>query len=185
MDLIEEILAEAEEKEAMQLEVFMDLQLNQIGKLQKEMENNFQNAEKEIELINNWVMKKNSSLQERVTVIEKQLEQFIRETEKKTIDLPNGTLKIRKQPDKAVVENMELFLEKANKELVTIVPETIKPNLNAIKSFIKRAAKVPEGIKIVEGKEEFSYAIKKEEDNAGKKEAGVGIKQAGDYRAAV
>ena len=187
MNFIDEMLAEVEIKEEEQTEAYMDLLLLQIRSLNDQMENNFHQAEKEVELINKWVLNKNTIIQERITFIEKQLESFVKEKEVKTLDLAHGILKIRKQPDKAEVFDLEKFLNNANRDLVTVIPETIKPNLNAIKAFHKRTGgKLPEGCRWIEGEEKFSYVIKKEEEeNAGEKEAGAGVEQAGSIRDAV
>ncbi len=182
---LDDLLEEVEQKEEQQTEVFIDLLLLQIRELQLEIAGNFDNADKEIEIIKNWALAKNTSLQERITRIERQLEQFIREANKKTIDLPNGILKVRKSPDKAEVEDINLFLSRAGAELVSIIPEQIKPNLKGIKSFIKMTQKVPEGVRVIEGKEEFSYIIKTEEKDVGEKEAGTGVEQTGELRAVV
>lgn len=182
---LDELLEEVELKEDQQSEVFIDLLLLRIKTLNEEIADNFSNADKEIEIIKSWALSKNTVLQERINLIEKQLEQFIRESNKKTIDLPNGVLKVRKSPDKAEVVDLELFLSKANAEFVTVVPEQIKPNLKNIKSFIKMTTKVPDGVRVIEGKEEFSYSIKTEETNAGEKEAGVGTEQTNELRAVV
>ena len=184
-NFLDELLEEVEQKEDQQTEVFIDLLLLRIKSLQEEIADNFSNADKEIEIIKNWALSKNTVLQERINLIEKQLEQFARSSDKKTIDLPNGILKIRKSPDKAEVENLELFLSKANAELVSVVPEQIKPNLKNIKNYIKMTTKVPEGVRVIEGKEEFSYVIKTEETNAGEKETGIRVEQTNELRAVV
>ena len=124
-------------------------------------------------------------LQERINLIEKQLEQFARSSDKKTIDLLNGILKVRKSPDKAEVVDLELFLSKANADLVTVIPEQIKPNLKNIKNFIKMTTKVPDGVRVIEGKEEFSYTIKSEDKDAGEKETGIRTEQTNELRAVV
>ena len=85
----------------------------------------------------------------------------------------------------SLVENLELFISKANAELVSVIPEQIKPNLKNIKNFIKMTTKVPDGVRVIEGKEEFSYVIKTEETNAGEKEAGIRTEQTGELRAVV
>ncbi len=182
---LDELLEEVEQKEDQQKEVYVDLLLIQIKNLQDEITTNFNNADKEIEIIKNWALSKNTVLQERINLIEKQLEQFARSSDKKTIDLPNGILKVRKSPDKAEVVDLELFLSKANADLVTVIPEQIKPNLKNIKNFIKMTTKVPDGVRVIEGKEEFSYTIKSEDKDAGEKETGVGTEQTGELRAVV
>ena len=80
---------------------------------------------------------------------------------------------------------MDLFLQKATSDLITVVPEQIKPNLKNIKNFIKMTTKVPDGVRVIEGKEEFSYSIKTEETNAGEKEAGIRTEQTDELRAVV
>ena len=186
-NFLEELLAEAEEKEEKQTEAYYDLVLLQIRTLSKEIEKNFTEAEKECEIIKNWALAKNNQLNEKVKFLEMKLEAFIREEGKKTIDLPNGTLKFHKKQDKVEVEDLELFLKNARAELITIVPEQIKPNLTKIKSYIGKRP-VPEGVKVIEGKEEFAYKIKeiKEvKDSGGKKEAGTGAEQTDELRAVV
>ena len=182
---LDELLEEVEQKEDQQTEVFIDLLLLRIKTLQEEIADNFSNADKEIVIIKNWALSKNTVLQERINLIEKQLEQFARSSDKKTIDLPNGILKVRKSPDKAEVVDLDLFLQKATNDLITVIPEQIKPNLKNIKNFIKMTTKVPDGVRVIEGKEEFSYSIKTEETNAGEKEAGARVEQTDEFRAVV
>src|SRR5674476_416749 len=161
VNFLDELLQEAESKEMYQTEAYYDLILLNIKNLQGQIANNFAEAEKEINLINNWTLSRNSVLNERAQVLERKLEAFIREQKVKTIELPNGTLKMHKKPDKIEIEDLGLFLKHARPEVLTIIPEQVKPDLGKIKAFIKRKP-VPEGIKIIEGKEEFSYKLRKE-----------------------
>ena len=129
-------------------------------------------------MIRNFVLNKNSQIQERIKWLERKLEAYIREREEKTISLCNGTLKVHKKPDRIEVEDLELFLKNARPEWLTVIPEQVKPNLLAIKNHIKTRP-TPKGVKIIEGQEEFSYKLNNEEENAGEKaETGTGIKQA-------
>ena len=102
------------------------------------------------------------------------------DTEVKTIDLPNGKLLRRKTPDKIEIVDLEKFLEKADKSMVTLQPEMVKPNLNKIKAYYKMTLKLPEGTKLIEGEEKFN--IKLNEVNNGKEEAGTGVEQTEAYR---
>ena len=77
-NFLDELLEEVEQKEDQQTEVFIDLLLLRIKSLQDEIADNFSNADKEIEIIKNWALSKNTVLQERINLIEKQLEQFAR-----------------------------------------------------------------------------------------------------------
>ena len=151
MNFLDELLQEAELKEEEQTEAYFDLFLLQIKQLTKQIEYNFSQAEKECSMINNFVLHKNTQLQEKIKLLELKLEAFIKERNEKTISLPNGTLKMHKKPDKVEIENLDLFLKKAKPEMLTVVPESYKPNINNIKNHIKTKP-VPPGIKIIEGK---------------------------------
>jgi len=59
---------------------------------------------------------------------------------------------------------MEVFLAGANSQMVSVVPETVKPDLNKIKAFIKMTTKVPAGVNLIEGKEEFKLTFRNAAD---------------------
>ena len=183
INFLDELIKTAEDKEEQQTEAYFDLLLLSIRTLSQQIAYNFNEAEKECSLINNFVLHKNTQLQERIKWLELKLEAFIREREEKTITLPNGTLKMHKKPDKVEIEDLELFLKKAKPEMLTIIPEQVKPDLNKIKTYIKTKP-VPPGVKILEGKEEFSYKLNGE-DNGRKKETGTGVEQDSEFRAVV
>lgn len=178
MNFLEELLQEVEQKEFERDEAYFDLLLLQIKQINNQISYNFSQAEKECSMINNFVLQKNAQLQEKVKWFELKLEGFIRERGVKSIPLTNGTLKMHKKPDRVEVKDLELFLKNARKELVTVIPEQLKPNLAAVKNFIKTRP-TPPGIKVIEGQVEFSYSLNKEEENAREEtEVGTGIKQA-------
>lgn len=178
VNFLDELLMEVEAKEQQQTEAGYDLMLLAIRKYQSEIKRNFEEGDKECQLIQNFVLSKNSQIQEKVNWLEKKLEAYIREREEKTITLPNGTLKMHKKPDRIEVEDLELFLKNARKEWLTVIPEQLKPNLLAIKNHIKTRP-TPKGVKIIEGQVEFSYSLNKEDENAREEtETGTGIKQA-------
>ncbi len=158
-DFIEELLKEAEEKEEQRTQAYYDLQLIEARKLQLQISKNFAEAEVEVKIIQDWAINKNAALHERLQFIERKLEAWIREQGLKTIDLPNGTLKMHKKPDKVEIADMEAFLKHAKPEMLTVIPEQIKPDLNKIKAFIRQNY-TPAGVTVTEGKEEFTYKIK-------------------------
>ena len=88
-------------------------------------------------MINSFTLYKNHQLQERIRWFEMKLEAFIKERQEKTITLPNGTLKMHKKPDKIEIVNLEVFLKNARPEMLTVIPEQVKPDLNKIKAYIK------------------------------------------------
>ncbi len=172
LEFIEQLLRDAEEKEKKLTQANYDLLLVEIGKLNGEIKKNFDEADKEIEIIKSWALVKNSKLQEKIEYLERKLEAYIREEGLKTIDLPHGVLKMYKKQDKVEITDMETFLKSATSEIVSVVPETIRPDLNKIKSFIKTCRKIPAGITLIEGKESFTYKLKngKEENKNGNTE---------------
>ncbi|MDQ7815878.1 MAG: host-nuclease inhibitor Gam family protein [Melioribacteraceae bacterium] len=159
-NFLDELLAEAEVKDEKRTSAFFDLLVMEVAKLEGEISDNFSEMEKEIEIIKEWALKRNSVIQERANFLKLKLESYIREEGKKTIDLPHGTLKIRKMPDKVEITDLSLFLSKANSEMLNIIPEQVKPDLSKIKSFIKMTTKLPEGVTLIEGKEEFKLTLK-------------------------
>ena len=78
--------------------------------------------------------------------------------------MPHGTLKFHKKPDKVEISDMDLFLKNAKPEMLTAVPEQFKPDFNKIKAFIKEKGRVPEGVALIEGQQEFSYKLNKGEN---------------------
>lgn len=174
-DFIDQLLKEAEEKEQKLSREFADLVLIEISQLEKQIQTNFEQAARERQIIQNWALTRNSSLASRIEFLSKKLELFIKETGEKTINLPNGILKLHKKPDKVEVEDIELFLNNARKEWLTVIPEQVKPNLVAIKNHIKTRP-TPKGVKVIEGEIEFSYKLNGAED--GTEKVGTGIKQA-------
>jgi hypothetical protein len=178
VNFLDELLQEVEVKEDEQTEAYFDLLLLQIKQLTKQIEYNFSESEKECSMINSFVLHKNAQLQEKIRWIELKLQSFILEKKEKTIALPNGTLKMHKKPDRVEIEDLDLFLSKAKSEMLTIIPEQVKPDMNKIKTYIK-SKPVPPGIKVIEGKEEFSYKLREEseEENGRTKETGTGTEQ--------
>ena len=189
-NFIDDLIKEAEEKEEQQTEAYFDLLLLEIKRLNSEIEKNFTEADKEAELIKNWALTKNSKLQNRIDWLAIKLEAFIRERKEKTIELANGVLKMHKKPDKVEITDMDLFLKHARSELLTVVPEQLKPDLNKIKAWLKGHV-LPKGVTVIKGKEEFSYKLNgqlnnlEENNNGGQKEIGTGTQSADKLRVAV
>lgn len=187
VNFLDELLEQAELKEEEQTEAYFDLLLLQIKQLTKQIEYNFSQSEKECSMINSFVLHKNAQLQEKIRWIELKLQSFILEKKEKTIALPNGTLKMHKKADRVEIENLDLFLKKAKPEMLTVVPESYKPDMNKIKAYIK-SKPVPPGIKVTEGKEEFTYKLRESEaenNNGREKETGTRVEQNNELRAFV
>lgn len=180
---IDQLIQEAEEKEKRLEQAHLDLILVEIKKLEEQIEMNFDTAAKETEIIKNWALERNAILTNRIEWLSKKLENYLREEKLKTLDLPNGIIRIRKQPEKIIIADEELFLKNATNNLLNIIPETIKPDLFKIRSFIKKTGRVPIGVEVINGEEKFSIKIKR--NNYGKKETGVASEQPNQFAAVV
>ena len=159
----DELIADAIAKEKEDLLAQCDIMLMEISRLESEIEENRKVAEREIKLINDWATKLNLKRTERIDMLKSRLESIMRSQDKKTIKLPHGTMKLRQKPDRVEVVDVEVFLQNAAKDMVTIIPEQIKPSLTNIKKWIKMTNKVPKGVKLVKGEVEFSIKLNKEE----------------------
>lgn len=156
---IEELLKEAEEKELQMTKSLVDLLLIEISKLNDQIKAIQSEAEAEINIIQQWAERKISKLIDKISFYEVRLERFIREQGVKTIELPNGTLKIRKSQDKIEITDAQLFMSNAIPELLRIIPEIVKPDINKIKAYVKQKGIIPPGIKYEEGKDQFTYKL--------------------------
>ncbi len=185
-DFLEELLQEAEQKEEQQTEAYYDLLLLQVKQMQEQIGYNFAEAEKEVQLIKQWALNKNHALQVKIDFIEKKLEYFTKEKGQKTIDLPHGVLRYYKKPDKVEISDIDLFLKNAKPEMLSVVPETIKPDITKIKAYLK-GHKAPPGVLVIAGKEEFTYKLNngKDNENGGQEETGYSVEPAYENRTAV
>lgn len=165
-NFIDELIREAEEKEKKLEQSHIDLLLIEIRKLEEEIEKNFDTAAEEKEIIKNWALERNSMFNSRIEWLSKRLERFLKEENLKTLDLPNGIIRIRKLGEKVMIVDEEKFFKKATSALLNIIPESAKPDLLKIKAWIKRTGKVPEGIAVAPQENKFSYTIKR--NNNGK-----------------
>lgn len=186
-NFLEELLAEAEAKEEQQTEAYFDLVLLNIRQLQEKIAHSFEEAEKEIALINDWTLRKNHGLQTKVEWLEKRLEAFIIERGVKTLELPNGVLKYHKKQDKVEITDMDLFLKNAPAEVLSVQPELVKPDLTKLKNYLKTHFKPIPGTVVISGKQEFTYTLnnRKEADDDRKKTTRDSAQSADEYRAAV
>lgn len=148
---LDELLKEAEEKEELQTMAYFDLIILEVANLEKQVESTFDQAQKESEIIHDWALRKNQKTSERIELLKSKLEVWLRNSKQKTMDLPNGILKIRKKPDKVEVIDLDAFLNNATEEMVIVVPEQIKPSLSGIKAVIKRSGRIPKGVQLIEG----------------------------------
>jgi hypothetical protein len=158
--LIDDLLAEAEVKENDEALAYYDLVVREVARLEGEIAEITSNTDREVQIIKSWALDRNVKFFDRIEFLQLKLEAFIRAQDKKTIELPHGTLKLRAKPDKVEVTDLELFMKSATKDLVITKPEEIKPSLTNIKKWIKMTSKVPDGVAVIEGKTEFKLTLK-------------------------
>ena len=168
---IDELIEEAEAKEEKLMQSHLDLILIEIRNLEDSIEKNFATASEEREIIKNWALNRNSLLNARIEWLCKKLEKFLKEEKIKTLDLPNGIIRTRKQQDTIVIIDEEKFFKNATSDMLSIVPETAKPDLLKIRAWIKKSGRVPKGVEKTAQPEKFSYTIKR--NGNGKKETGT------------
>lgn len=183
INFLDELLLEAENKEVAQTDAFNDLILLEIRRINEKIESNFKTAEQEVALINQWAINKNTTLNERKLFLEKKLESYIRERGEKSISLCNGTLKMHKKQDRIEINN-EIFLKHAHKDLLDIVPETVKASVTKIKQWMK-SKPVPKGVTVIPGKPEFSYKLNDGKENVEDEEIGIESERKESLRVAV
>lgn len=157
---IDELLAEAEVKENDEALAYYDLVVKEIARLESEIAVVTKNTDREVQIIKDWALSRNVTFHDRMEYLKLKLETFIRTEDKKTIDLPHGTLKLRSKPDKIEISDMGLFLASATKEMVIVKPEEIKPSLTNIKKWMKMTTKTPAGVTVIPGSTEFKLTIK-------------------------
>jgi hypothetical protein len=169
---IDELIQEAEEKENKLMQSHLDLILIEIRKLEEQIEKNFNTAAEEREIIKNWALERNSMLNSRIQWLSKRLEGFLRDEKLKSLDLPNGKCRLRKQSDKISIVDEEKFFNNATSALLNIT-ETVKPDLLKIRVWMKKTGRIPQGVEIIPQEDEkFSYTIKRN-DNGTKKKIGA------------
>jgi len=159
-DFIDELIREAEQKEEQQSLAYYDMLIVDIINEQKRINEINDQTKREIELINQWKDSTITKHLDRIEFLETKLHAFIVESNAKTIDLPHGRLQIRKRPDKVEVVDLDLFIMNAKTEMLKVVPESYKPDINGIKNFIKRSGQIPQGVKFTEGQDSFSLSLK-------------------------
>lgn len=87
--------------------------------------------------------------------LEECLKGFIKIKDKKTIKLPNGTLRLRTSKKFIFPENKERLIEFCNTRNINTI-QTTKPDLVQLKKYITKTGDMPEGLEI-EDTDSFSY----------------------------
>ncbi len=164
MTFIEEILAEAEIADAkVRVELSRlraDQTLAALGVLEKQADEVNKLAESEIIIIQEWRQQELQKIEKKAQWLEYQLEQYIRSTDEKTINLPHGSIKLRMGREKVEITDMEKFLRVApSRGLIRSVPESYEPDMPKVLAYLKTNGFLT-GVKLIPGQTKFSYNTK-------------------------
>ncbi|MCB2203456.1 host-nuclease inhibitor Gam family protein [bacterium] len=163
---IDELIEEQENHDAAQTEAHADLLLLEISNLQQSIADTFTTAEEEQTLIQKWALSRTTKMQDRIDRISQYLETFMTERHEssgeKTLNLAHGTLRIRKSREKVEITDLGEFLKHARPEMLRTQPESSAPDMAGIRSWMKMSGKVPPGVEVTPGKNEFSIKIEEQ-----------------------
>ena len=137
--------------------------LRKMSKIKAEIEENNKVAQAEIERITAWRDEENEKLERSISFFESLLHEFFlsqRESDPKlkTMKLPHGTLKMRKQQPQYEYDEAQLLpWAKKNLPEAVIVKESVAKN--SVKKYIQETGEVVPGVTIIERPEKFSVEV--------------------------
>ena len=164
MTFIDELLLEAEAKEKQDRLEMNRLKADQIltalSVLEEKANDVNKLADDEIHLIEEYRNVEIQKLQKKMAWLEYNLEQFIRSTDEKTINLPHGAIKLRLGRDKVEITDMEKFMRVAPlRGLMKTVPEKQEPDLQKVLAYVKTNGFLT-GVSMIPAQTKFSYILK-------------------------
>ena len=137
--------------------------LRKMSRIKAEIEENNKVAQAEIERITAWRDEENEKLERSISFFESLLHEFFlsqRESDPKlkTMKLPHGTLKMRKQQPQYEYDEAQLLpWAKENLPEAVIVKESVAKN--SVKKYIQETGEVVPGVTIIERPEKFSVEV--------------------------
>lgn len=175
MNFMDELLAEVEEKEEkrkLELDrLRADQLLTAIGTLEQRADDINELADSEIKLVEEYRTTEQNKIQKKISWLAWNLEQFIRSTGEKTINLPHGNLKLRLGRDKITVAELDLFLnDPSNQKFLKVIPESYQPDLSAILGYVKMTGVIPTGTEFTEAKTTFNFKTIRRNGNGTEKQ---------------
>lgn len=192
-NFMEELLRDveaAEERQRLELNrLRADEALGAIAILESEIDQINMMCDQEIQLIQEYRARQTEKLDKRISWLAWNLEQFIRSTDQKTIELPRGELKLRMGRVKVDVIDSDAFLKVAEKYgLLRLKPSERLPDLSAIHSYVKRHKSPPPGCALTPATVHFTYKTKGksngEHQRTAETETGIEAESTGEIEAA-
>ena len=114
-------------------------------------------AEEEFSLIDQWRQSELMKIQKKISWLSWNLENFVKATSIKTLNLVHGTIKIRMGKNRIEVVDLEKFLPVGQRlGLVRRIEEHFEPDLVKIHEYVKTKA-IPPGVLLTPAQSKFSY----------------------------
>jgi hypothetical protein len=175
MTFIDELLLESEKAEDQQRLEMDKLRADQllmgIQVLEDKVEELDTMVDCEIKLIQQYHKTEHERLMKRVRWFAWNLEQFIRSTGEKTINLPHGSIKLRMGRDKIEIADLQEFLKaRDNGKFLRTIPESYQPDMISLGQYIRKTGHLPEGVNLIPAETKFHYTTLKRSNNNGKDE---------------
>lgn len=115
-------------------------------------------AEALIQDIELWQKRKTDQHKGQIEFLSSRMEGYLRQQDKKSMPLPSGTIGLRKQPPKIEVVDAEQFFDNADDSLIRKIPESVAPDMRAIKERLKSEDKIP-GVEVTDQDSKFYYKL--------------------------
>jgi hypothetical protein len=175
MNFMDELLAEVEEKEEkrkLELDrLRADQLLTAIGTLEQRADDINELVDSEIKLVEEYRGTELAKIQKKISWLSWNLEQFVRSSGEKTINLPHGSIKLRLGRDKVSIVELQQFLnDPLNQKFLKIIPESYEPDLSAIMSYVKSTGVIPTGAEFKEAETKYSHKTIRSESNGQNKQ---------------
>lgn len=166
MTFIDELLAEAEVKDKEQLlqmnRLRADQMLAALMVLEQQAEDVNKLADDETAIIETYRTIELGKIEKKMSWLEYNLEQFIRSTKDKTINLPHGALRLRMGRDKIEITDMEKFIPVAERKgLLKHIPESFEPDMQKVLAYVRQGGILPPGASLTPAQSRFSYTTLK------------------------
>lgn len=112
----------------------------------------------EINLVEMWLARQERKIQRRIDWNEKMLRAYLEGTGRKSVELPYGTLRIRKGRERVDVVLEETFIDWAEKAGMddTLVRVRKSPDKKAIGQYVRDTGEEPPGVLLNRGEDSFS-----------------------------
>lgn len=171
---IDELLAESEQKEKLQLIEMSRLRADQVlaalTVLEHQADEVNKLADDEIKIIEEYRQSELQKIEKKASWLAWQVEQYIRSTNEKTINLPHGKLKLHLGRDKVQIIDMDKFTKvAASRGLLRTISESYEPDLPKILDYLKQNRLLP-GVALIAAQSKFSYTTLKGTNGNGKTE---------------